>query len=178
MFIMVARTTKRVCAPCARSMRSLGVPIKVDGPDTHITDTSVDLSKKKPSMLASPTFGTIHPSGSHMQPDDQIVHFTNASELGTRPAYHPLDATTCSYVFGLQPRAIRGLLDFGYLCGRKVEYRAMIYKIAGRAPLTLTSKAAFLETTLSWRRKTRRCWSARYSLFRRPHFLFAYFNRF
>ncbi|KAJ7712042.1 ATP citrate lyase isoform 2 [Mycena metata] len=131
-----------------RAMRllgeSLGVPIKVYGPDTHITDIvpialGIDLSKKAipvpttgtttpnpagtavdvQDTTASPTVGTIHPSGSRTQPDDQIVHFDNASAPGTRPAYRPFDATTRSFVYGLQPRAIQGMLDFDYSCGRK-----------------------------------------------------------
>ncbi|KAJ7031094.1 ATP citrate lyase isoform 2 [Mycena alexandri] len=144
-----------------RAMRllgeGLGVPIKVYGPDTHITDIvpialGIDLSKKAipvpttgtttPSpagtavdvqdTTASPTVGTIHPSGSRTQPDDQIVHFENASAPGTRPAYRPFDATTRSFVYGLQPRAIQGMLDFDYSCGRKApSVAAMIYPFGG-----------------------------------------------
>ncbi|KAJ7130786.1 ATP citrate lyase isoform 2 [Mycena crocata] len=144
-----------------RAMRllgeSLGVPIKVYGPDTHITDIvpialGIDLSKKPvpapstgtttPAATGSaievgdstgaPTVGTIHPSGSRTQPDDQIVHFEAGSAPGTRPAYRPFDATTRSFVYGLQPRAIQGMLDFDYSCGRKApSVAAMIYPFGG-----------------------------------------------
>ncbi|KAJ7982962.1 ATP citrate lyase isoform 2 [Mycena polygramma] len=146
-----------------RAMRllgeSLGVPIKVYGPDTHITDIvpialGIDLSKKSSSSAvpaastgtttptgtaidvqdstAAPTVGTIHPSGSRTQPDDQIVHFEAGAAPDTRPAYRPFDATTRSFVYGLQPRAIQGMLDFDYSCGRKApSVAAMIYPFGG-----------------------------------------------
>ncbi|KAJ7621802.1 citrate synthase-like protein [Mycena polygramma] len=146
-----------------RAMRllgeSLGVPIKVYGPDTHITDIvpialGIDLSKKSSSSAvpaastgtttptgtaidvqdstAAPTVGTIHPSGSRTQPDDQIVHFEAGAAPGARPAYRPFDATTRSFVYGLQPRAIQGMLDFDYSCGRKApSVAAMIYPFGG-----------------------------------------------
>ncbi|KAJ7174378.1 ATP citrate lyase isoform 2 [Mycena filopes] len=146
-----------------RAMRllgeSLGVPIKVYGPDTHITEIvpialGIDLSKTNKAVeapttstgattpagtavdvqdtTASPTVGTIHPSGARTQPDDQIVHFENASAPGSRPAYRPFDATTRSFVYGLQPRAIQGMLDFDYSCGRKApSVAAMIYPFGG-----------------------------------------------
>ncbi|KAJ6607933.1 citrate synthase-like protein [Mycena sp. CBHHK59/15] len=144
-----------------RAMRllgeSLGVPIKVYGPDTHITDIvpialGIDLSKKSipvPSTgtttptpagsavdvqdsSAAPTVGTIHPSGERTQPDDQIVHFEQGVAAAARPAYRPFDATTRSFVYGLQPRAIQGMLDFDYSCGRKTpSVAAMIYPFGG-----------------------------------------------
>ncbi|KAK7014163.1 ATP-citrate synthase [Favolaschia claudopus] len=145
-----------------RAMRllgeSLGVPIKVYGPDTHITDIvpialGIDLSKKAApttapgtgtttpagaavdvhDSTAAPTVGTIHPSGSRTQPDDQIVHFdTSSSASGSRPAYRPFDDNTRSFVYGLQPRAIQGMLDFDYSCGRKApSVAAMIYPFGG-----------------------------------------------
>ncbi|KAJ6544147.1 citrate synthase-like protein [Mycena capillaripes] len=145
-----------------RAMRllgeSLGVPIKVYGPDTHITDIvpialGIDLSKKPaPTTVAStgtttpthgtaidvqdstvaPSVGTIHPSGSRTQADDQIVHFEAGAAPGARPAYRPFDGNTRSFVYGLQPRAIQGMLDFDYSCGRKTpSVAAMIYPFGG-----------------------------------------------
>ncbi|KAJ7213209.1 ATP citrate lyase [Mycena haematopus] len=147
-----------------RAMRllgeSLGVPIKVYGPDTHITDIvpialGIDLSHKVHAApmpapntdgtttpvgsaidvqdsTASPSVGTIHPSGSRTQPDDQIVHFDTSAPGSSRPAYRPFDETTRSFVYGLQPRAIQGMLDFDYSCGRKApSVAAMIYPFGG-----------------------------------------------
>ncbi|KAF7331562.1 ATP citrate lyase isoform 2 [Mycena kentingensis (nom. inval.)] len=143
-----------------RAMRllgeSLGVPIKVYGPDTHITDIvpialGIDLTKKPvtqpntgattpvvptsvqvPPSADSSAVGTIHPDGERTQPNDQIVHFDTETTSGSRPAYRPFDDTTRSFVFGLQPRAIQGMLDFDYSCGRKSpSVAAMIYPFGG-----------------------------------------------
>ncbi|KAH8076011.1 ATP-citrate synthase [Cristinia sonorae] len=135
---------------------SLGVPIKVYGPDTHITEivplalgitskhknalhsippTPAPASPKsqahEPVAVAEPTVGSIHPSGERTQPNDQIVRFDNV-ETTQRPSYRPFDASTRSFVYGLQPRAIQGMLDFDYSCGRaNPSVAAMIYPFGG-----------------------------------------------
>ncbi|KAF9041490.1 citrate synthase-like protein [Panaeolus papilionaceus] len=136
---------------------SLGVPIRVFGPDTHITEIvplalGIDLSKTKsnvgPSGLHSiqpntpppqvsaaaepgTVVGTIHPDGERTQPDDVLVHF-DTKGASTRPSYRPFDDKTRSFVYGLQPRAIQGMLDFDYSCGRdSPSVAAMIYPFGG-----------------------------------------------
>ncbi|KAI0795618.1 ATP-citrate synthase [Abortiporus biennis] len=135
---------------------SLGVPIKVYGPDTHITEIvplalGIKAGKKNqlisipptpnapPSPKASavsvpeaePGVGSIHADGERTQPNDQIVHF-ETGKAGTRPWFRPFDATTRSFVYGLQPRAIQGMLDFDYSCGRETpSVAAMIYPFGG-----------------------------------------------
>ncbi|KAH7105232.1 ATP-citrate synthase [Auriculariales sp. MPI-PUGE-AT-0066] len=136
---------------------SLGVPIKVYGPETHITDIvplALGVAKTRsstsgiksipPTRPGSPPsnpnahvvgtdepVGTIAPGGERSQPNDQIVHFDVAPNA-SRPAYRPFDATTRSFVFGLQPRAIQGMLDFDYSCGRDTpSVAAMIYPFGG-----------------------------------------------
>ena len=133
---------------------SLGVPIKVYGPETHITEivplalgvkreatppapsTSItsppspDPSKGAPSS-DSTAVGAIQPDGGRAQPEDQIVRFETSSNH-SRPSYRPFDATTRSFVYGLQPRAIQGMLDFDYSCGRETpSVAAMIYPFGG-----------------------------------------------
>ena len=135
---------------------SLGVPIKVYGPDTHITEIvplALGVSAKRknalhsipatPNVPASPkvaasdpvaesAVGAIHPSGERTQPNDQIVHFDTAETTTQRPSYRPFDASTRSFVYGLQPRAIQGMLDFDYSCGRATpSVAAMIYPFGG-----------------------------------------------
>ncbi|KAF8994033.1 ATP citrate lyase isoform 2 [Cyathus striatus] len=138
---------------------SLGVPIRVFGPDTHITEIvplalGVDLGKKRnivtgqleglrsvqintpPETVAAiseplDSVGAIHPDGERTQATDQIVHF-EAKGASQRPWYRPFDDTTKSFVYGLQPRAIQGMLDFDYSCGRKApSVAAMIYPFGG-----------------------------------------------
>ncbi|OJA19918.1 hypothetical protein AZE42_03768 [Rhizopogon vesiculosus] len=139
---------------------SLGVPIHVFGPDTHITDVvplalglksstsstaPVSLSATAPgspkvateASIAEPDssdVGTIHASGERTQPNDVVVHFdaANGSAKAARPAYRPFDEDTRSFVYGLQPRAIQGMLDFDYSCKRaRPSVAAMIYPFGG-----------------------------------------------
>ncbi|KAH9063243.1 ATP-citrate synthase [Lactarius vividus] len=133
---------------------SLGVPIKVYGPETHITqivplalgvrrETKSTAPSIPPTSPPSPTpsqaaaapdtpaVGTIRPDGQRSQPDDHIVRFETSANHN-RPSYRPFDATTRSFVYGLQPRAIQGMLDFDYSCGRETpSVAAMIYPFGG-----------------------------------------------
>jgi len=135
---------------------SLGVPIRVFGPDTHITDivplalgvdirkSSSDTSGTKSVQIGTPPaqvdqvdtsnddlVGSIHPDGERTQPQDQIVTF-HAQSGPARPAFRPFDKKTRSFVYGLQPRAIQGMLDFDYSCGRETpSVAAMIYPFGG-----------------------------------------------
>jgi ATP citrate (pro-S)-lyase len=133
---------------------SLGVPIKVYGPETHITEiVPLALGVKRETTSTAPSVpptsppspepskaatasddtavGAIQPDGGRSQPNDQIVRF-ETSPNQSRPSYRPFDATTRSFVYGLQPRAIQGMLDFDYSCGRQTpSVAAMIYPFGG-----------------------------------------------
>ncbi|PSR87377.1 hypothetical protein PHLCEN_2v5194 [Hermanssonia centrifuga] len=133
---------------------SLGVEIKVYGPDTHITAIvplalDIKAAPKNPLHSVPPTapgspkassqgpaysepgVGSIQEDGERVQANDQIVHFDTVDQTA-RPAYRPFDATTRSFVYGLQPRAIQGMLDFDYSCGREApSVAAMIYPFGG-----------------------------------------------
>ncbi|KAF9477345.1 ATP-citrate synthase [Pholiota conissans] len=137
---------------------SLGVPIRVFGPDTHITEIvplalGIDISKTKasnagihglksvqidtpPAQVApagepNAAVGAIHPDGERTQPSDILVHFDTKGST-SRPWFRPFDASTRSFVYGLQPRAIQGMLDFDYSCGRETpSVAAMIYPFGG-----------------------------------------------
>ncbi|CCM06504.1 uncharacterized protein FIBRA_08774 [Fibroporia radiculosa] len=134
---------------------SLGVPIKVYGPDTHITEIvplalGITAKAKNPVHSVAPTpvgppspkskaavepeaaIGTIGPDGERTQPNDQIVRFDNLQAASSRPSFRPFDDRTRSFVYGLQPRAIQGMLDFDYSCGRETpSVAAMIYPFGG-----------------------------------------------
>ncbi|KAI0305339.1 citrate synthase-like protein [Multifurca ochricompacta] len=111
---------------------SLGVPIKVYGPETHITEiVPLALGVKRetkstapsvpptsppsptPSKAAappdSPAVGTIRPDGGRSQPNDHIVRFETTSGQ-SRPSH----------------------VDFDYSCGRDIpSVAAMIYPFGG-----------------------------------------------
>lgn len=137
---------------------SLGVPIRVFGPDTHITEivplalgvevkktatsTALGLKSVKPGTPPPQVeevevsdeggVGSIHKDGERTQPQDQIISFDTHTGPSKRPAYRPFDETTRSFVYGLQPRAIQGMLDFDYSCGRETpSVAAMIYPFGG-----------------------------------------------
>ena len=137
---------------------NLGVPIRVFGPDTHITEIvplalGIDTTKNKtnigldglksvqpdtppaqvaPAYEPNDTVGSIHADGERTQPSDLLVHFDNRAGPTSRPSYKPFDASTRSFVYGLQPRAIQGMLDFDYSCGRQTpSVAAMIYPFGG-----------------------------------------------
>ncbi|KII84583.1 hypothetical protein PLICRDRAFT_45956 [Plicaturopsis crispa FD-325 SS-3] len=135
---------------------SLGVPIKVYGPDTHITEIvplalGIKGTSKNPSHSVPPSapgsppsrakateevpeesVGAIHADGERTQADDQIVRFDTTGATPQRPSYRPFDAATRSFVYGLQPRAIQGMLDFDFSCGRATpSVAAMIYPFGG-----------------------------------------------
>ncbi|GAA6034023.1 hypothetical protein NBRC10512_007568 [Rhodotorula toruloides] len=140
---------------------TLGVEIQVFGPETHITSIvplglglikSVDDALKVPgARAAADATGTLTPvpgspksraaqlptgasTPSRQQPQDNIVSFSDkvhAPDSG-RPWYRPFDETTRSIVYGLQPRAIQGMLDFDFACGRETpSVAAMVYPFGG-----------------------------------------------
>jgi len=135
----------------------IGVPMKVYGPESPITAiVPMALGINKPASAATRQItpvhtgsaseangsasgstqaqgpvGTIKADGSREQPNDHIVRFDTESQ-GTRPWYRPFDEHTRSFVFGLQPRAIQGMLDFDFSSGRKTpSVAAMIYPFGG-----------------------------------------------
>ncbi|WVQ98068.1 hypothetical protein IAU59_005190 [Kwoniella sp. CBS 9459] len=138
---------------------SIGVPMKVYGPESPITAiVPMALGIDRPASAAtrnvtpitsapaspgaeksgsaanggSDPVGAIKANGSREQPNDQIVRFQTEQAPGSRPWFRPFDETTRSFVFGLQPRAIQGMLDFDFSCGRqKPSVAAMIYPFGG-----------------------------------------------
>lgn len=137
----------------------LGVEIQVFGPETHITDIvplALGIKTKEevesanepvalPSGANTPAAKEVTSNGEHKptghvdvetgartQPQDQIVHFDPETGTPRRPEHLPFDEHTRSLVYGLQPRAIQGMLDFDFSCGRKSpSVAAMIYPFGG-----------------------------------------------
>ncbi|WFD29891.1 ATP citrate synthase [Malassezia sp. CBS 17886] len=140
----------------------LGVLIHVYGPDTHITDivplalglkSDADMSTGRDAPLpAAPApagaqgkgaapgdageqpVGAVNPhTGARVQPQDHIVQFKAGAVRTQRPAHLPFDAETRSLIYGLQPRAIQGMLDFDFACGRQTpSVAAMVYPFGGQ----------------------------------------------
>jgi ATP citrate (pro-S)-lyase len=82
--------------------------------------SSSSTSQAEPPSMAS---GSSH---------QRVVSFDTRVKPSERPWFRPFDENTRSLVFGLQPRAIQGMLDFDFSCGRKVpSVAAMIYSFGG-----------------------------------------------
>jgi ATP citrate (pro-S)-lyase len=136
---------------------SIGVFMKVYGPEAPITaivPMALGISKPDVSGAVTPSesgsaaqsnganghsstgpadkpIGTIKADGEREQAQDHIVSFQPETH-GKRPWFRPFDEHTRSFVFGLQPRAIQGMLDFDFSCGRKSpSVAAMIYPFGG-----------------------------------------------
>ena len=78
-----------------------------------------------------PSNGTSTPTSERPTAQDAFVSFPATTD-GARPWYRPFDETTRSLVYGLQPRAIQGMLDFDFACGRATpSVAAMIYPFGG-----------------------------------------------
>ncbi|KAJ2921184.1 hypothetical protein H1R20_g15910, partial [Candolleomyces eurysporus] len=107
------------------------VPIRVLGPDSHITDIApfalaIDLSKSKPSNAlasglksiqpsappaqveqigsipdANKTVRAIYPDGERAQASDSIAHFETKATRSSQPWIRLFDANTRSFVYGL-----------------------------------------------------------------------------
>lgn len=108
-------------------------PMNGSNGDTHKSNDDVKGAKvvHGDSTQEDEAVGTIKPNGMRKQPDDHIVRFDTES-IGSRPWFRPFDEQTRSFVFGLQPRAIQGMLDFDFSCGRKTpSVAAMIYPFGG-----------------------------------------------
>ncbi|BGP41658.1 ATP citrate lyase subunit 1 [Rhodotorula kratochvilovae] len=135
---------------------TLGVEIQVFGPDDHITSIvplGLGIKKTAPASLLKASHsldGTLTPvpmspkqaatplptdaqTGAREQPQDNIVDFQDKVHATEgRPWYRPFDENTRSIVYGLQPRAIQGMLDFDFACGRQVpSVAAMVYPFGG-----------------------------------------------
>ncbi|KAJ1950015.1 ATP citrate lyase subunit 1, partial [Linderina pennispora] len=145
-----------------RAMRelgeTLGVEIRVYGPETHITAIvplalgkasagaagagfKDQLVKQIPDSVAGSTPGTpgqmdVDPlrSATSAAPTPAVPQPAPAPAASgeAAPWYSPFTANTRAIVYGMQPRAVQGMLDFDFICKRKVPSVAcMVYPFGG-----------------------------------------------
>ncbi|ORX73317.1 citrate synthase [Linderina pennispora] len=145
-----------------RAMRelgeTLGVEIRVYGPETHITAIvplalgkasagatgagfKDQLVKQIPDSVAGSTPGTpgqmdVDPlrSATSAAPTPAVPQPAPAPVASgeAAPWYSPFTANTRAIVYGMQPRAVQGMLDFDFICKRKVPSVAcMVYPFGG-----------------------------------------------
>ena len=137
---------------------TLGVPMHVYGPETHITAvvpmalglTPVARADAAGSSFTEQVFygQTGSETGSnpasppqpkqpsppeivHGDSKDHFAHFPS-SPVASHLWYQPFTADTRAFVYGMQPRAVQGMLDFDQMCKRqRPSVAAMIYPFGG-----------------------------------------------
>ncbi|KAF9916381.1 citrate synthase [Lobosporangium transversale] len=143
-----------------RSMRqlgeTLGVEIQVFGPETHITEIVPLALTGKTSGLDRSGTSTPLTSGNLLQDqllgsntplnadsraasppplEDRMTYFQDQGAESAETSHDentPFTAHTRSFIYGMQPRAVQGMLDFDFICKREVpSVAAMVYPFGG-----------------------------------------------
>ncbi|KAL0084579.1 citrate synthase-like protein [Phycomyces blakesleeanus] len=139
---------------------TLGVEIQVFGPETHITEivplaltgkvSSIPAAKQSgsgnlfqdqifgnntasttPSGASSPKLKLSDDQDSPEDSKDRISYF-DAPAQESHEWYRPFTKSTRSFVYGMQPRAVQGMLDFDFMCKRQSpSVAAMVYPFGG-----------------------------------------------
>ncbi|KAF9579689.1 citrate synthase, partial [Lunasporangiospora selenospora] len=139
---------------------SLGVEIRVFGPETHITEI-VPLAltgQSSDNLAATAAASGASPSGNLLQDQllgtnsnigtpvataptsragtppavDRMTYFPDADKIEGHDSNVPFTSKTRSFIYGMQPRAVQGMLDFDFICKREApSVAAMIYPFGG-----------------------------------------------
>ncbi|KAF9122792.1 citrate synthase [Mortierella sp. 14UC] len=138
---------------------TLGVEIQVFGPETHITEIVPLALTGKTSGLdqsGAATPSTPLSSGNLLQDqllgnntplnagsrassppplEERMTYFQDQNADGAETGHDentPFTAHTRSFIYGMQPRAVQGMLDFDFICKREVpSVAAMVYPFGG-----------------------------------------------
>ncbi|KAI7887068.1 ATP citrate lyase isoform 2 [Lichtheimia hyalospora FSU 10163] len=141
---------------------SLGVEIQVFGPETHITEIVPLALIGQPSDAQKANNGASASSGNLFQDQifgdsgantpsgrrspklkiadetpsgdsrERMEYFDTAREAETAEWYRPFTFRTRAIVYGMQPRAVQGMLDFDFMCKRETpSVAAMVYPFGG-----------------------------------------------
>ena len=128
---------------------TLGVPVHVFGPETHMTGiVAMAMGKRQIPNLPEPEAttanfligrqdSTSNSSSSISSKEDQLSSNNNgnsiSNELHIDNMKKPLfTSQTRAIVWGMQTRAVQGMLDFDYICSRKQgSVCALVYPFTG-----------------------------------------------
>ncbi|KAI0219284.1 ATP citrate lyase subunit 1, partial [Massospora cicadina] len=120
-----------------RAMRQLGeelgVEIHVFGPETHITAIVPLALKGQPISTFAPQAVPV-PAAAPSEPAVKTngIANGNSNAVAHGAAVTPFSNRTRSFVYGMQPRAVQGMLDFDFICQRDTpSVAAMIYPFGG-----------------------------------------------
>eukprot|EP00928_Gymnodinium_smaydae_P012179 TRINITY_DN1442_c0_g1_i1.p1 TRINITY_DN1442_c0_g1~~TRINITY_DN1442_c0_g1_i1.p1 ORF type:complete len:1092 (+),score=205.23 TRINITY_DN1442_c0_g1_i1:71-3346(+) len=113
----------------------LGLGLKVYGPETHITaiiPMALGLAKELPEPDLSA--GPCPPPTRQLIPvkNKSVVHDTSAPKQNSEHAVVTATVNTTAIVYGMQNRAVQGMLDFDFMCKRqKPSVSAMVFPFGG-----------------------------------------------
>lgn len=127
---------------------SLGIPLHVFGPETHMTSIcGMALGKRPIPQTASAEFATANfllPAGQQSQPElkhtNSIINDSDLHDGSDRVDDHDSSNKTRKYfsistkaiVWGMQQRAVQSMLDFDFICRREEpSVVAMVYPFTG-----------------------------------------------
>lgn len=135
---------------------TLGISLHVFGPEMHVTGivpmalkgvgkekyTGIGTSGSTGNLFYD-QMGVNVPNGTQSSSPTTPVQTTPPSPATAplvfptspstqHPWYTPFTNTSRSFIYGMQPRAVQGMLDFDYMCNRPVpSVAAMIYPFGG-----------------------------------------------
>jgi ATP citrate (pro-S)-lyase len=141
---------------------TLGVEIQVFGPETHITEIvplalvgkSSDINgavsaaggQSSGNLFQDQLLGSSTPASQANSPklkiaednatpsdiSNRMQYFDNDNKSETREWFRPFTNKTRAFVYGMQPRAVQGMLDFDFMCKRESpSVAAMVYPFGG-----------------------------------------------
>mmetsp|Transcript_42461 Transcript_42461/g.92638 ORF Transcript_42461/g.92638 Transcript_42461/m.92638 type:complete len:1108 (+) Transcript_42461:49-3372(+) len=131
----------------------LGLPIRVYGPETHISAVvpmALGCAEilPEPDLNADPTTAVAHrvarakgPSTPSQRPSTaprtdrhtwEVVQHSNSTAVPKHTVAPTLSPETTCIVYGLQNRAVQGMMDFDFICKRKkASVSAIVYPFSG-----------------------------------------------
>jgi len=117
--------------------QNLGIPLSVFGPETHMTAiVGMALGKREvpsaaPSASSTASFmlpGSANSSDAKKQKTSTSVAPTLSSSSTSKALF---TKSSRAIIWGLQTRAVQGMMDFDYVCGRsEPSVAAMVYPMA------------------------------------------------
>merc|ERR1719167_662809 len=117
--------------------QNLGIPLSVFGPETHMTAiVGMALGKREvpsaaPSASSTASFmlpGAANSSEDKRKPSTSVAAVMPSASSSSKVLF---TKSSRAIIWGLQTRAVQGMMDFDYVCGRsEPSVAAMVYPMA------------------------------------------------
>merc|ERR1712142_748598 len=121
--------------------QNLGIPLFVFGPETHMTaivgmalgkrDVPSDLPSKEATTANFLLPGSADKSGSEPSSKEESTPAPSVTDVSSTSKASLFSKGTRAIIWGLQSRAVQGMMDFDYVCGREEPSVAcMVYPMS------------------------------------------------